>query len=130
MEATCAITNTEPATLLEPYARHFFPPAKSIFLDASQADAEKPKSKAKAKLPTKLPYPRKAPVAGTVDLPPEKTFRSRKAGHPMIGFTMIPHPFGYEGANEFIKGSEIDSWDFVLRNTFVQAKTPIKKALS
>jgi transcription factor 1 len=52
-------------------------------------------------------------------------FRAKRPGHPMMACTLVPKPF-----NEIpIKGDKIDSWDFVLRNAFVLARSPIKKAL-
>jgi len=43
----------------------------------------------------------------------------------MMACTLIPRPL-----DEIpIKGDKIDSWDFVLRNAFVLARSPIKKAL-
>lgn len=64
------------------------------------------------------PPPSKSDIVDT-------TFRSRRAGHPMIACTMIPNDFNTSP----VQGEQIDEWDFVLRNAFVLASSPIKKAL-
>lgn len=43
----------------------------------------------------------------------------------MIACTMIPNDFNTSP----VQGQQIDEWDFVLRNAFVLASSPIKKAL-
>lgn len=130
-EATCEITNAEPSNILAPYDKHFYPQTRAIFAptDESELDGD---GDALVMPATPKPKPkRKSRAVEPMDpLSPEQTLRSRKVGHPMIACTVIPKPFGFEGSNEFIKGEEIDSWDFVLRNAFVQAKTPVKRAIA
>jgi hypothetical protein len=113
------MTKAGPDSLVAPYDNHFYPPA-TAFLTGLEGMAVSEGHLSEPLL--KTTKGRKKII--------DTSFRSRRAGHPMVAFTLVPKPFGFESSGELIKDEEIDTWDFVLRNAFVQANTPIKKAIS